>query len=61
MYISMLPSMESMKKRLDELDRNKRILLVCRRGLRSYQAALILKAAGYKNMVVLAAGLQAQS
>jgi len=52
--------LNELRKRLDELDRNKRILLVCRRGLRSYQAALILKAAGYKNVIVLAAGLQAQ-
>jgi NADPH-dependent 2,4-dienoyl-CoA reductase/sulfur reductase-like enzyme/rhodanese-related sulfurtransferase len=49
-----------LKYRLDELDRARRILVICRRGPRAYQAALILQAAGFDRVEILAAGLQAQ-
>ena len=38
----------------------RRILVVCTRGLRSYQASLILSQAGFEGVEALAAGLQAQ-
>jgi rhodanese-related sulfurtransferase len=49
-----------LRGRLGELDRGKRILVICRRGPRAYQAALILNAAGFETVEILAAGLQAQ-
>ncbi|UCG52894.1 MAG: FAD-dependent oxidoreductase [Candidatus Latescibacterota bacterium] len=49
-----------LKSRLKELDPTKRILIICRRGSRSYQAAVILEAAGIESFGILAAGLQAQ-
>ncbi len=49
-----------LRERLNELDRSKRILIICRRGPRSYQAALILEAAGFERVDILGAGLQAQ-
>jgi NADPH-dependent 2,4-dienoyl-CoA reductase/sulfur reductase-like enzyme/rhodanese-related sulfurtransferase len=49
-----------LRERVGELDRNKRILIVCRRGPRAYQASAILRAAGFEAVEILAAGLQAQ-
>ncbi|MGD8412857.1 MAG: FAD-dependent oxidoreductase [Candidatus Latescibacterota bacterium] len=48
-----------LRSRLDELDRTDRIVVICRRGPRSYQAALTLGAAGFDHVTVAAAGLQA--
>jgi len=45
---------------LVETRKPRRILVVCARGPRSYQAALILSQAGFDGVEVLAAGLQAQ-
>jgi NADPH-dependent 2,4-dienoyl-CoA reductase/sulfur reductase-like enzyme/rhodanese-related sulfurtransferase len=52
--------LNELRSRLNELDRDKRVLIFCRRGVRSYQAALVLQAAGFENVEILAAGLQAQ-
>lgn len=46
----------------DNLDRVKsfdKIIIVCRRGPRSYQAAMILRDAGYENVYILSGGTQA--
>jgi pyruvate/2-oxoglutarate dehydrogenase complex dihydrolipoamide dehydrogenase (E3) component/rhodanese-related sulfurtransferase len=48
-----------LRNRLDELDRSDRIVVICRRGPRSYQAALMLRDAGFGDVTVAAAGLQA--
>jgi len=48
-----------LRSRLDELDRSNRVIVICRRGPRSYQAALTLRAAGFGDVMVAAAGLQA--
>lgn len=45
-----------LRKSLDKLDQNRNIVVICRRGPRSYQAALILKAAGFDKVHVLAGG-----
>ncbi len=45
-----------LRKSLDKLDQNMNIVVVCRRGPRSYQAALILKAAGFNKVHVFAGG-----
>jgi rhodanese-related sulfurtransferase len=47
-------------KNLVKTRKPRRILVVCARGPRSYQAALILSQAGFDGVEVLAAGLQAQ-
>ncbi len=41
---------------LAELDSAKKMVILCRRGPRSYQAALILKAAGFDNVEVVSGG-----
>jgi NADPH-dependent 2,4-dienoyl-CoA reductase/sulfur reductase-like enzyme/rhodanese-related sulfurtransferase len=48
-----------LRSRVDELDRASRILLICRRGPRSYQASMILAQAGFKNVQVIGGGTQA--
>jgi NADPH-dependent 2,4-dienoyl-CoA reductase/sulfur reductase-like enzyme/rhodanese-related sulfurtransferase len=50
-----------LRGRLHEFDPSKPYLVICRRGPRSYQAALILLAAGFVRVDIVAAGLQAQS
>jgi NADPH-dependent 2,4-dienoyl-CoA reductase/sulfur reductase-like enzyme/rhodanese-related sulfurtransferase len=46
--------------RLQELEHYRKIVVVCQRGSRSYQATLMLKSAGFKRVDVLAGGLQTQ-
>ena len=50
--------LDALRMRLNELDHKKRTVVVCKRGPRSYQAALMLKAAGFDKVEVLAGGLQ---
>jgi NADPH-dependent 2,4-dienoyl-CoA reductase/sulfur reductase-like enzyme/rhodanese-related sulfurtransferase len=47
-------------ERLGELDPRKRTLLLCKRGMRSYQASHILRQAGFPSVEILAGGLQTQ-
>lgn len=47
-----------LRRRLDELDRTRKTVIVCKRGPRSFQAAAILKAAGFADVDILAGGLQ---
>jgi rhodanese-related sulfurtransferase len=44
---------------LDELDRGRRVVLVCRSGGRSTTAAELLTAAGFADVVNLAGGMLA--
>ncbi len=44
-------------KRIDTLRQDGRTIIVCRRGSRSYQAALLLKNAGFEDAYVLGGGL----
>jgi len=46
--------------RLAELDKKRKVLIMCMRGSRSYQAAFILKEAGFASVDILGAGLQSQ-
>lgn len=52
--------LNDLRERLGELDRDKRVVVLCQRGPRSYQAAHILRAAGFEKVDILAAGLQSQ-
>ena len=47
----------SLRKRLEELDRNRPIVTYCKVSLRGYEAALILKKAGFTNVKVMDGGI----
>lgn len=47
----------ALRKRLDEIPRDKEIVSFCQISLRGYEAALILKAAGFTNVKVLDGGV----
>jgi NADPH-dependent 2,4-dienoyl-CoA reductase/sulfur reductase-like enzyme/rhodanese-related sulfurtransferase len=49
-----------LKERCDELNASEPAVVVCKRGPRSYQAALILRAAGFERVSILAGGLQSR-
>lgn len=49
----------ALRQRLDELPRDRTIVLVCKLGLRGYEASLILKANGFEDVRVLDGGLDA--
>jgi len=51
--------LNNVRERLDKLERGKKIIVVCQRGSRSYQAALTLKQAGFDDVHVLGGGLAA--
>lgn len=50
--------LESLRRRIDEIPPNRSIILACETGVRSYQASLILRANGFKNVSVLEGGLR---
>ena len=50
---------EALAERLDEIPRDKRLVLICNAGARSYEAQITLKAAGCKNTVNLSGGVAA--
>jgi NADPH-dependent 2,4-dienoyl-CoA reductase/sulfur reductase-like enzyme/rhodanese-related sulfurtransferase len=49
----------NLRNRITELDSSSNIIIICRRGPRSYQAALILEQAGFKNVRIFGGGTQA--
>ena len=53
--------LDDLRRRLGELDKDKKIFLVCRRGPRSYQASIILKDAGFKNVSIIGGGTTAMA
>jgi len=50
--------LEELRRRIDELPGDSDIIVVCDSGARSYQASLILKAAGYSRVRILEGGLR---
>ncbi len=50
--------LNDLRERLPELESSRKTLIICRRGPRSYQAAVILRSAGFKQVEILAGGLQ---
>jgi NADPH-dependent 2,4-dienoyl-CoA reductase/sulfur reductase-like enzyme/rhodanese-related sulfurtransferase len=50
---------EALTQRLDEVPRNKDVVLVCNSGVRSYEAQVMLDAAGIKNTFNLSGGVAA--
>ncbi len=49
----------SLRERTTEIDSGKDIYILCKRGVRSYQAACILKAAGFEKVKIIGGGVQA--
>jgi rhodanese-related sulfurtransferase len=56
---SMHIPLNELVEQISKLDSKKKMVILCRRGPRSYQAALILKAAGFENVQVIAGGTTA--
>ncbi len=50
--------LERLRQRIDEIPRDKKIILACESGKRSYQASLILKASNFTDVYVLEGGLR---
>lgn len=50
---------ETLAARLDEVPKDKDVVLVCNSGTRSYEAQVLLKSAGFKNTVNLCGGMAA--
>ncbi|MFH2036923.1 MAG: FAD-dependent oxidoreductase [Candidatus Zixiibacteriota bacterium] len=48
-----------LRDRIDQLDNTKPITIICRRGPRAYQAAVILKKAGFGKITIAGGGTQA--
>ncbi len=55
--VELIP-LESLRRRVDEIPRDRGIILIDETGSRSYQASLILKAQGFKNIRILEGGLK---
>jgi rhodanese-related sulfurtransferase len=51
--------LNDLRERLSELDKNRKIILICKRGPRSYQAALILIHEGFEDLNILGGGVSA--
>ena len=51
--------LNDLRFRLEEIPRGRRINIICRRGPRAYQAATILRQAGYRDVAILGGGTQA--
>ncbi len=51
--------LDQLLDRSDEIDSQSRIVIVCQRGARSYQAAMALKSKSFANIEILGGGLQA--
>jgi len=50
--------LETLRNRLDEIPKDKKIILICDDGSKSYQAALILQSCGYEDVRILEGGLK---
>ncbi len=51
--------LNDLRDRLEELDRSAEVVIICRRGPRSYQTALILAQAGFENVHFIGGGTTA--
>lgn len=51
--------LDKLRNRIDELDKSRKIVIVCKRGPRSYQAAVILKQAGFESVDIISGGYEA--
>jgi rhodanese-related sulfurtransferase len=51
--------LNELRERLDELDKNAKFVIVCKRGPRSYQASVILRQAGFEDVQIVSGGYEA--
>lgn len=51
--------LNELRERLDDLDKNCNIVVICKRGPRAYQALVILRQAGFANVAFVGGGFQA--
>ncbi len=51
--------LNNLRERMNELAKDKPVVIICRRGPRSYQAATILQAAGFADVYIIAGGTTA--
>lgn len=51
--------LNDLRERLGELDKSRLVVIVCKRGPRSYQSAVILRQAGFKKVKIQSGGYQA--
>ena len=51
--------LDDLRSRLGELDKNRRIMILCARGPRSFQAAATLRHAGFENVHLVGGGITA--
>ncbi len=51
--------LNDLRGRLDELDKSCKFVIVCKRGPRSYQTAVILRQAGFERVEIISGGYQA--
>jgi NADPH-dependent 2,4-dienoyl-CoA reductase/sulfur reductase-like enzyme/rhodanese-related sulfurtransferase len=51
-------TLNDLSERLDELNKNNKFVIICKRGPRSYQASIILRGAGFENVQILSGGYQ---
>lgn len=58
---SVLIPLNQMPQRLNELDINQEIVVICHHGMRSQQAAMYLDRSGFKNISNLVGGIDAWS
>lgn len=58
---SVLIPLGQLEKRKDELDPTAEIATLCHKGVRSYQAMMILKSLGFKNIRNISGGIDAWS
>ncbi|MBD3669292.1 MAG: sulfurtransferase [Gammaproteobacteria bacterium] len=56
---STLIPMGSLHQRLDELDREQEIVVICHHGVRSLQVCYYLASAGFSNLINLSGGIDA--
>jgi NADPH-dependent 2,4-dienoyl-CoA reductase/sulfur reductase-like enzyme/rhodanese-related sulfurtransferase len=51
--------LNDLRTKINELDKNKKVMIICKRGPRSYQAALILSQAGFTDINIIGGGVTA--
>jgi rhodanese-related sulfurtransferase len=51
--------LNDLSQQLDTFEKKSKIVVVCKRGPRSYQAAVVLRQAGFDNVQVISGGYQA--
>lgn len=59
LHNAQLIPMSEIPTKLDELDKNQEIVVICHHGIRSLRVATFLEASGFKNVINLNGGVNA--